>query len=181
MNSDRTVTFVGHSAGSIYVCRLLQEIDRAHLPAGARANVVLLAPACTFDLLEHTVTGSGDRISGLRIFGMSDGLERRDAIAGFAYPASLLYFVSGVLEEGTDVPLAGMERYYRPPYEGDDFASIESARRFPLLNKAHAAIWSPRSDGMGMNCDMKSHGGWMSAAQTVESVQHIIREGYGDD
>ena len=113
--------------------------------------------------------------------GMSDDLERRDAIAGVAYPASLLYFVSGVLEQGTDVPLAGMERFYRAPYDGAAFASIESARQFPLLKKAHATVWSPRTDGKGINCDMKSHGGWVAAVQTLESVQDIIREGYGDD
>jgi hypothetical protein len=176
---DRTVILVGHSAGSIYVCRLLQEIDHANLPESAKANVVFVAPACTFDLLERTVTGSGDRISGLRIFGMNDELERRDALAGFAYPASLLYFVSGVLEDGMDVPLAGMERYYLPPYEGQDFAAIQSTRKFALLKKAHATVWSPRADGQGANCDMTSHGGWLSAPKTLESVQYIIREGYG--
>ena len=176
---DRTVTLVGHSAGSIYVCRLLQEIDHAKVPDGATANVVFLAPACTFELLERTVTRAGDRISGLRIFGMSDDLERRDALAGFAYPASLLYFVSGVLEDGTDVPLAGMERYYHAPYDGQNFAAIQSARTFALLKKAHATVWSPRADGQGTNCDMTSHGGWLTAQKTLESVQHIIREGYG--
>jgi hypothetical protein len=174
-----TVTFVGHSAGAIYVCRLLQEIDHAKLPDAAKANVLLLAPACTFDLLERTLTNAGNRISGLRIFGMSDAVERRDAIAGVIYPASLLYFVSGVLEDGSDVPLAGMERYYHPPYEGQAFAAIGSALGFPLLKKPHAMVWSPSTDGSGMNCDMTSHGGWEAATQTLESVQHIIREGYG--
>jgi hypothetical protein len=175
----QAVTLVGHSAGSIYVCRLLQEINHPGLTATAKADVILVAPACTFDLLERTLTNAGGLISGLRIFGMSDQVERRDAIAGVVYPASLLYFVSGVLEDGMDVPLAGMERYYHPPYQGNAFAAIESARAFALLKKPHAIVWAPSTDGQGFNCDMTSHGGWASSPQTLASVQYIIREGCG--
>ena len=99
--------------------------------------------------------------------------------AGVAYPASLLYFVSGVLEDGSDVPLVGMARYYHAPYTGDEFAAIEDVRKFALFLKPNALIWAPVTGGPGIECDMSSHGGWSSAKETLESVQHIIREGYG--
>jgi hypothetical protein len=177
---DHTVTLVGHSAGSIYVCRLLEEIERSGLPDTGKVNVVLLAPACTFDLLERTLTRASHRIGGLRIFGMGDALERRDAIASVAYPASLLYFVSGVLEGDADTPLAGMQRYFSDRYHSGQFPAIQSARRSAPMQHGNVTIWSPTpAGGAGVSCDMTSHGGWGAAAQTLASVQHIIREGYG--
>jgi len=180
LNGAGQTTLIGHSAGSIFVCHLLKAMDDAKLPADATANVVLIAPACTFDLLERTLTYSGGRVAGLRIFGMSDPLERKDAIANVAYPASLLYFVSGVLEGDADTPLAGMQRFYGPPFDASDFPSIQAARKFGLMTRTHASIWAPSSGGDGVSCDMTSHGGWAATALTLASVQHIIREGYGD-
>src|SRR6185503_20146245 len=104
-----TVTLIGHSAGSIYVARLLKELDRAlEAYPEAKVNVVFIAPAVTFTAYADALRSAGKRIAGLRIFGMSDSIEREDRIAKALYPASLLYFVSGVLEEGRDEPLVGM-------------------------------------------------------------------------
>jgi hypothetical protein len=178
---DHSVTLVGHSAGSIYVCRLLEELDRSGLPDTAKVNVILVAPACTFDALERALTRASARIAGLRIFGMGDALERRDAIASVVYPASLLYFVSGVLEGDADTPLAGMQRYFGARYDSGQFPAIQSARASAPMKHANAAVWSPTpAGGAGVSCDMTSHGGWGSAAQTLASVQHIIRMGYGN-
>ncbi len=43
------ITLVGHSAGSIYICQLLQRAD-TYLPQDVTFDIVLLAPACTFKL-----------------------------------------------------------------------------------------------------------------------------------
>ena len=42
---------------------------------------------------------------------MTDELEQADRLIPVIYPHSLLYFVSGVLEDEADKPLLGMERY----------------------------------------------------------------------
>jgi hypothetical protein len=175
-----TVTLIGHSAGSIYVSRLLKELDRA-LAAypEARVNVVLIAPAVTFTTYADALRSAGKRIAGLRIFGMSDSIERGDRIAKALYPASLLYFVSGVLEENSDEPLVGMQRYYDKPYVGSGFEAVEYARNFDYMNRQFAAVWSDVTHGPGCNSDMHSHGGWVQAPATRASVMEIITNGYG--
>ena len=55
------VTLVGHSAGAIYVSRLLAELNDAMDP-DFRVNVVLIAPACTFDYLANALVNAGSRI-----------------------------------------------------------------------------------------------------------------------
>jgi hypothetical protein len=172
------VTLVGHSAGSIYIARLLKELD-AKLPGDFTVSVILIAPACTFKVLADSLKDAGKRIAGLRIFGMRDLVERSDAIVPLVYPASLLYFVSGVLEDDRDEPLVGMQRYYAGPYANAGFDDIASVKTFIYLQREHAFAWALASGAFGANCDMKSHGGWIRADQTRESVLYIIKNGYG--
>jgi hypothetical protein len=172
------VTLVGHSAGSIYIARLLKELNDK-LPGDFKVNVILIAPACTFKILADSLKGAGKRVDGLRIFGMGDPVERKDAIVPLVYPASLLYFVSGVLEDDRDEPLVGMQRYYGGSYADAGFDDIASVRTFNHLKRDHAFAWALASGANGANCDMKSHGGWVSADQTLQSVLYIIKNGYG--
>jgi Alpha/beta hydrolase of unknown function (DUF900) len=173
----RRITIVGHSAGAIYACHFLQELQGRGLPSDLHVNVILIAPACDFGLLAKTLQVAGDRVDGLRVFGMSDDRERRDAIAP-GYPSSLLYFVSGVIEEQDDCPLAGMSRYYTAPYDTDQFAEINYVRGTDIFKREHALVWSPSLAGDGYNCDMTTHGGWVKTKATVASVVHILAQGY---
>jgi hypothetical protein len=174
------IALVGHSAGAIYVCRLLQEAQNCKLPDDLRFNVILLAPACDFKLLAKTLQSAGNRITGLRVFGMGDDLERKDAIAGVIYPSSLLYFVSGVTEDESDKPLAGMARFYQGQYIEAGFPDIDYVRASSLFKKDNSLVWAMSAVGDGMACDMESHGGWANATQTVKSVQYILEKGFGD-
>ena len=174
------ITIVGHSAGAIYACRLLQEVQNRGLPEDLHFNVILIAPACDFKLAAKMLQSAGKRIDGLRIFGMSDDLEHRDEIVPIFYPSSLLYLVSGVIEQDRDCPLAGMARYYASPYDNaEEFPEIDYVRKFALFQKDHALAWSISTAGEGFNCDMTSHGGWAGTKATVASVVHIIEKGYG--
>jgi hypothetical protein len=175
------ITLVGHSAGAIYACRLLQKIQARGLPPDLHVNLILIAPACDFDLMSTTLQEVGSRIDGLRIFGLGDALERGDAIAGILYPSSLLYFVSGVLEDKSDHPLVGMERFYAAPYDNaEQFSKINFVRKYVHFQKAHVLVWALAKKGDGLNCDMTSHGGWAGTEATVASVSHILQKGYGD-
>jgi len=171
------VTLVGHSAGSIYISRLLKELDK--LPPDFKADVIFVAPACTFVALADAVKVAGKRIDGMRVFGMGNAIELKDAIVGPLYPASLLYFVSGVIEDERDMPLVGMERYYKAPYVGAGFDALAFVEAFDYLKRKNAFCWSQVSGDNGTNCDMTSHGGWTKADATRESVLYIVREGYG--
>lgn len=174
------IALVGHSAGAIYVCRLLQEVQLRKLPDDLKFNVILIAPACDFTLLAKTLQVAGDRVTGLRLFGMGDDLERKDAIAGLLYPSSLLYFVSGVLEDESDKPLAGMARFYQGYYLEGTFPHIDQVRASSLLNQDYSLVWAMSAIGDGVASDMTSHGGWANAAQTVKSVQYILEKGFGN-
>jgi len=175
----RRLTLVGHSAGAIYACRFLQEVQSRDLPPDVHFNVIFIAPACDFNLLAKTIQSAGNRIDGLRVFGMGDALERKDAIASVIYPSSLLYFVSGVIEKEDDCPLVGMQRYYGAPYnDPSTFVDIDYAKKYSLFRKDSALVWSMAATASGFSCDMTSHGGWASTNATVDSVVHIIKNGY---
>lgn len=62
------VTLVGHSAGGIYVARLLHALNDK-MPEDFSVNVVLIAPACTFTTLADALQAAGKRVRDMRIFG----------------------------------------------------------------------------------------------------------------
>jgi hypothetical protein len=172
------VTLIGHSAGSIYISRLLKKLD-AQMPPDFTVDVVFVAPACTFAVFADSLKQAGGRIRDLRIFGMGDPIEMKNAIAGPIYPASLLYFVSGVLEDQADEPILGMQRFYTLPVYASGFPDIDSVKAFAPLNLPEAFAWSDVTQGDGANCDMHSHGGWSTdAPRTIESVLEIVAVGF---
>src|SRR5262249_3980671 len=175
-NIKPCVTLVGHSAGAIYVARLLRELHEKMHPS-FRAHVFFTAPACTLSYLARSLDQAGSRIANLRIFGMGDPIERRDAVASMVYPASLLYFVSGVLEDDRDQPLAGMQRYYSSPYVRNGFGDIAFVKGQAILSRPHAYVWAQTTGFEGANCDMTSHGGWVDAPATLASVKFLIQKG----
>lgn len=152
----RRIVLVGHSAGAIDVCHLLR--SAAALPGSATFEVVLLAPACDFALLEDALD---ERVDGLRVFMLGDALERADRLLGARYPRSLLYFASGVLEDEADAPIAGMERFHRFP-EG-------------------AAVVAPTDPDApaGLRSEATRHADLETDPATVESVAHAITHGPG--
>jgi len=170
------VTLVGHSAGGIYISRLLEELHKA-MPTDFKVGVALIAPACTFTVFADTLASAGNRIANLRIFGMRDEVERQDHLVPGFFPGSLLYFVSGVLEDSRDEPLVGLQRYYS---YAEKYLNITSVKTFALLGKQHAYAWSQVSGFDGANCDMIHHGGWTEAPATLASIQYLVQGDCGN-
>lgn len=134
----RRISFVGHSTGAVFFSHLLPEFD-ARMPGDARITTALLAPACTFELLAGAIEAHGGRIDHLQIGGLSDEREGGYAEVPILYPASLLYLVSGLLEERTDMPLVGMQRYWLDTYSADEYPQLAAARA-----RIHARqVWAP--------------------------------------
>jgi len=177
----RRVVLVGHSTGAVYICNLLRMCDELGVSPDVTFDVVFLAPACNYDLLHETLKKGKARISNFRSFGMKDELEMKDAIAGFVYPASLLYFVSSLLEgtevEHIDKPIFGMHRYTenRFPYaENDKIQEVLAYTRDKMF-------WSITDAGfnLGEGTDSSGHGRFDEENDlTMKSVQHIIKKGY---
>ncbi|MBN1992730.1 MAG: hypothetical protein JW953_08480 [Anaerolineae bacterium] len=175
------IILIGHSTGAIYICHFLTHAAR-YLPPEVQFDLVFLAPACDFRLLADTLALCGERIQNFRLFGMQDALEAADHLVPVApvYPRSLLYFVSGVLEDEADKPLVGMQRYYsgQPPYHGQAYPEIEIVRRF-VRAEAGRTIWSRQDSGPGCASTAEAHGAFDDEdVTTLNSVKHIIAEGF---
>jgi hypothetical protein len=178
----KRLILVGHSAGAIYIANLLQRAQTS-LPPHIQFDLIFIAPAVTFQLLNQTLSACPTRVRRLRIFGMDDQREIANALVPavpFLYPASLLYFVSGVLEDEADKPLLGMQRFYSgvPPYDASGTPDVIAVTHLPELLKPYAEDWALSSSGPGCNTDMAAHGGLQQAPALMSSVQYIVQQGF---
>ncbi|GAC1641445.1 MAG: hypothetical protein NVS4B12_03760 [Ktedonobacteraceae bacterium] len=173
-NPNAHITLVGHSAGGIYICELLQHAH-AILPSNVTFDVVLLAPANSYKLFSDTLKTYQSRIQAVRVFAMSDELEQKDALIPGVYPLSLLYLVSGILEQEADTPILGMQRYFtdKVPY-----TIPEVQETFAYLNKYQTShVWSLTMAGDGLSSNSKSHATFYSEEITMNSVKYVIANG----
>ena len=173
-NPNAHITLVGHSAGGTYICEFLQHAHE-FLPSNVTFDVIMLAPANSYKLFSDTLKTYQSSIQAVRIFAMSDDLEQKDALIPGVYPLSLLYLVSGILEDEADTPILGMQRYFtdKAPYTLPD---VQIA--FSYLNKYSTShIWSLSSGGDGISSDAKSHATFYSEKVTMESVKYAIEYG----
>lgn len=118
---------IGHSAGSICIAELLAVLKESPYKQKIRVrNIFFMAPAIAMSDFASVFMNGSTQCENLRIFNLSDDAERRDELINLPmlehlYPSSLLYFVSGVLENesSADTPLLGMERYFsgERPYQ----------------------------------------------------------------
>lgn len=186
------VTLIGHSTGAVYICNLLAAAGR-WLPPGFKFDIILLAPAVSFARFSECMAANGKWVGGVRLFGMEEKVELKDAMAkgglgSFArlvYPHSLLYFVSGLLEEEEedkpDHPILGMHRFYtrKDIFTSKDFPEVEQVRRFFDAPPQRCLAWSTLTKGNGMTSAAEAHGDFDSDKTTLESVQWLLRNGFG--
>ena len=171
------ITLIGHSTGAIYIGHFLEAA--AQRVPDVSFDVVLEAPAATHDFLARVLSEHGSRIANFRLFGMNDARERADVLVPVIYPASLLYFVSGLLEDEPDQPIAGMQRYLADgTFDADRFPNVEACREF-FARYEEALVWSPRSGPPGCASDGAHHQDFDDVdAETLSSVEFILRKGY---
>ncbi len=176
---ERRMLVVGHSAGAIWVSRMLEAM--AGRGSRRKLDLVLLAPAVRCTLFAATLARAGGLIDRFRMFGMSDARERRDPVlgrgTGALYPSSLLYVVSGLFEvdgsaAAVDAPLLGLERFRK--WQGgslgrDEDAAAAAVKAF-LAAKGDAEVYAPEDNGPGRRSDSRSHGGMDNDRGTLESA-----------
>lgn len=186
------VVLVAHSAGSVFVSQLLKNAQ-----AGSKFDVVFLAPAVTYSLFDEVLAEARDKICNFRMFSMRDSLEQDDALIDsvpLAYPSSMLYLISGSLENQVDAPIVGMERFYSESYDGNgaDQDLLGRVRTF-LSERDDRVVWSKSDNGPGRRSNAIDHGHFDDLCSnneggpddcpggvgaTMESVLHIIKEGF---
>ena len=171
------VSLVGHSAGTIFLCALL-DCARTKLPQDFRFNqIVFMAPAVDYELCRRAVVEHTDRFDRFVLIALDDAAERHDAIAGSVYPRSLLYFVSGLLDGDATVPLVGLGRYIvaAPPYED---LSIAAVRAFLDHHPAAHVIWArarkAQKEVVLPASHARKHGDFPRDPQTLASVLYFL-------
>lgn len=186
--SGHRLILVGHSAGAIWVTEFLDAAKvRAAVPP---AEVHFFAPAVRAIKFAEMLARASTQIGTFRIFTMQDRLEREDpvlstivgSVAGAIYPSSLLYVISGILENRKadpypDAPLLGMERFFKgnpgwiaEPEERralDDIRAMLGALPDPL-------VLSVVNGGPGLSSAAISHGGFTRDPDTLASINHTF-------
>ena len=169
------VSLIGHSAGGIYICQFLAKAF-AMLPANFVFNhVIMLAPACDFELFKSSVVDHSNRIRSYRLFTLLDEFEKNDAIVPVAYPRSLLYFVAGVLEGDKEKPLVGLQRCYSgvPPY---DSPAMRAAQAYVNQPGAGRIVWAQAQGAPpGYNSMADGHGAFREPV-TWESIVYLLQQ-----
>lgn len=176
---DIQINLVGHSAGSIAVCNLLKMSATAY-PELVFDNIIFMAPACRVDLFKDEIVSHQNRFKNFRIFTMTDANEKRDILVNFIYPRSLLYLISGVLEnEGKDFDahILGLQRHINnaPPYA--DVDELKIVHNFLFENEKNRIIFSQTDDTSldGMRTSSLTHGGFDDDEKTISSIKFMLR------
>ncbi len=176
MRPEFTINLVGHSAGSIVICYMLNSISR-HFPSIKINNVVFMAAAVRSDLAVKEIANHPERFIRFYYYTMDDSYEREDILVPYAYSRSLLYLISGVLEpDEVDLPLAGMMRYatLKEPFTGGvarawtEFINAEQRSVLSDTNKLNPGA------GDGQRCTALKHGDFDNDPEMQHSLSHIL-------
>lgn len=172
-NPAFTVDLVGHSAGSIAICNM-QRSRRSDFPQLAIRNISFLAPACTQHLFKQEIVDHPEDFQLFRMFTMHDDLETDDELLKLVYTRSLLYFISGVLEDEPDKLIAGIELHMRgeEPYDDPDNQKV---REFVVKPGENRLVLSKTTDeGPGLNSAADTHGGFDDDPVTRKSLIELL-------
>ncbi len=199
------ITLLGHSTGAVYICNFLAAMDQAlaskDYASQIKFDVIFMAPAVRVDLFAATIAAHGHLIRNFRSFEMSDDLEAAEILLqvdgaspavnellGQVYTSSLLYFISGALEDpNDDTPIDGMQRFFmrKGAFAPGTFADIDALWNF-YASRSNAVITSDTSalnpqPPLGQRCTSHHHGGFPSddvagtPGGTLQSVCYLLR------
>ena len=176
----KRVVLVGHSTGCIYILNFLEAARR--IVPNTRFDVVFLAPANTYRDTAAFLNSGPTQVANFRMFGISDGAERRDhmlwqlnpALEGL-YPGSLLFFVSRAVESRHNMPILGLQRdYATPPTPGPDRDANLIVKRF-LFSRPRSVVWSPTPGPAGLSCSCTDHGTFCEDVSTLQSLRYLVK------
>lgn len=187
------VILVGHSAGAIFICELLERLA----PTGRQVEVILLAPAARCQLFEEAlainpnVLASSGGHPAFRMFSMSDAYETKDflvrGVPGLGdltwfYPRSLLYLVSGLFEDVPDADVLGLQRSHSAATWYSDRPQVKAVRDW-FGQPRDRVSWSVTGDGTlpRLRTNSTTHGGFGTPGggnTTMESVAQIVASGW---
>ncbi len=178
---------MGHSAGSIILGRLLDNLAQKGLAASVK-SAHLYAPACTVAFANRHYAPHSEIMQRLYLDILGDQREQDDNVA-YVYQKSLLYFVSNALEADLRMPILGMENVFNPHYSGWNGSSITaealtnwrnaveiSALKKRLTIHHEEKILTRRGNGADMpeKTASASHGGFDNDVETISKTLERI-------
>lgn len=170
---------IGHSAGSIVLATLLQQImmgEHEVYPYLKIFTCSLLAPACTMDQFEKVYVRSISNRLMRRffLFTLSDELEQTDPSVPL-YNKSILYLVSRGFEgQKGEKPLLGMEIYAT---QSQSLANLLASGRGAWVVAATDPLPVSFHTGKGeieLISKCKEHGGFSYDMDTLHSLLRIV-------
>ena len=172
------VNLVGHSAGSIAICNLLK-MSAGNYPQLIFDKIIFMAPACRIDLFRDEMVLHKNRFKTFRMFTMTDTNEKHDILVPYLYTHSLLYLISGILEdEGSDFDayILGLERDIKALHPYDTVNEIIVSNKF-LFETGTNRIAFSQTDGTapeGLRTESLSHGGFDDDDETINSIKFML-------
>jgi len=188
---DFKIDLVSHSAGSIAICHLIEELSKGNYPNIKIGNILPVAPAVRMKLFEDTIVKNQSLYENFRMFTLSDEAELGDKLLAPLYNHSLLYFVSGVAEEKgrADMSILGMHRYFRldgnEPYQGSRYSKNSYRKTYgnldlirEYLNRDGAVVLSPNTvnskESPGFESDGDGHENTKLPNESPELARSLI-------
>ncbi|XLS28648.1 hypothetical protein ACJD0Z_15785 [Flavobacteriaceae bacterium M23B6Z8] len=178
-NDGVRVNLIGHSAGSIAICNLLKTVSENY-PSLVFDKIIFLAPACRVDLFHKEMVTNTNRFNNFRMYTMTDHYETHDRMIPYFYTHSLLYLVSGILEDNGkkyDIPILGMERFIdaRVPYH--DMEMIRETHEFLYENAKSSLVFSVTEGAAdeGLRSTSEAHGDFDEDLPTLKSLSYYLR------
>ena len=117
-----------------------------------------------------------DKFDSIRMFTMADKFETENRLVPGVYTRSLLYFISGVLEDGADVPILGMERYMSgaEPYGTEPLLAVRSFFDSDIrLVLSDTLVLNPTAP-VGIRSRSITHGGFDNDGDTRASLTAFL-------
>jgi hypothetical protein len=168
------LTLIGHSAGVIYVNRMVEALET--LSPDFKADVIYIAGALSFETLAGSIAAFKNRVTAFRSFALQDKIEAGYAEAGPVYDKSTLYFISSLCENDSymDKELVGMERYW----ERTSTYGSADVRAIRALIPPIARVWSPTDPNAppppGFRASAIRHVGFAQDKETNGSVECFL-------
>lgn len=176
---DVKINLVGHSAGSIAICNLLNSTALRY-PDYSYNKIVFMAPACHIDLFNRSIVQFPERFNHFRMYTMADDYEKKDRMIRYVYTHSLLYLISGILEkEGKDYDsyILGMERFLLSNKPFENITQLNEVIAF-LSTRQNSIVYSRSTvDAVdGLKTESLSHGGFDDDPATISSLTYYLNE-----
>lgn len=176
IGSPLTIDLIGHSAGSIAICHLFDAVKERY--SGLRfRNLVFMAPACRCELFNQSILQNQELYDHIRVFTMLDDYERKDQLASKLYPRSLLYFISGVLEDGEyDAPILGLQRHITDNAPYDKIPLLQSISHYLEQERRMVYAVTDAAAAEGFRSGSIRHGDFDNDKEaTLDSIIAIIK------